>query len=71
MSYYNFFDKYLKHGEGTAVCKMAGINDTQLSSWRRRDSMPRCDKLKDFLKALAIYKELNYKDLLIEYFRTI
>ena len=71
MYYYNFFDKYLKHGEGSIVCKMSGINDTQLSSWRRRNSIPRCDKIKDFLKALAAFKNLSYEKLLIEYFRTV
>ena len=71
MMRYNFFDKYLKYGDGSKVCKMAGISDTQLHLWRTGQSKPRVDKIKDFLLALAIYKDLRFKNLLVEYFRTI
>ena len=68
---YNFFKRYLKHGDGSKVCRMAGVSDTQLHLWKTNQSLPRVDKIKDFLKALAVYKNLSYEKLLIEYFRTI
>ena len=67
---YNFFDKYIKYGEGSAICRIAGIKDCQLSSWRR-GAMIRGDNIKKIIKAIAIYKDLNFSELIVEYFKTI
>ena len=69
--HYNFFEKYIKHGEGSEICRIAGVKDCQLSAWKQEKNIPRADNLKAIVKAIAIYKGLRFSDLIVEYFKTI
>jgi hypothetical protein len=59
-------NKYLEKGDAKVICIKAGVSHNTVQNWMTYGRNPRADILKYFLIALAEYKKLDYKELLIE-----